>query len=124
MKNSLLHSLLFSLILFSCRDTLPTLDGFGTAEWKQDTGGCDGKRSSMKNALQQQKNKLLGLDEMDIITLLGSPDENELYTRNQKFYHYYLDPSANCSSPDMPGDPGKLTLRFNAMGLVKEVTVN
>lgn len=124
MKNFLSLSFLFCLIIFSCRNASPSLDGFSADEWKLDTKACNGKRSSMKNTLQQQKNKLLGLNEMDVVNLLGKPDENELYTRNQKFYHYYLEPAADCAPSKQTEYVEKLTLRFNAMGLVKEVTVN
>lgn len=72
-------------------------------------------------ALKEQKNKLLALDEMEIINLLGRPDENELYKRNQKFYHYFLEPAESCAPSAKK--PVKLILRFTAMGLVNEVAV-
>jgi hypothetical protein len=59
---------------------------------------------------------------MQIVRLLGKPDRNELFTRNQKFFEYYLQPSPECNA-DSAGTAMKLVVRFNAMGLAKEVAV-
>lgn len=58
---------------------------------------------------------------MDLVDLLGRPDENQLLDRNQKFFKYYLEPGPNCDNPKV--DAKKLVLRFNAMGLAKEVMI-
>jgi hypothetical protein len=76
----------------------------------------------MADAIRSQKDKLLALDEMEIVQLLGKPDENELYKRNQKFYYYYLTPSESCAS-DEGLKSSRLVIRFNAMGLAKEITI-
>lgn len=75
----------------------------------------------MVTAIEAQKEKLLALDEMAIVKLLGKPDRNELYKRNQKFYYYYLQPGEDCSS--FAGSAKRLAVRFNAMGLAKEIIV-
>ena len=74
----------------------------------------------MKDALVSQKDKLLALSELDIVDLLGKPDEQELYKRNQKFYYYFIEPSPECSLPS-EGASLRLVIRFNAMGLAKEI---
>lgn len=66
---------------------------------------------------------MLGLEEMQVIELLGRPDQNELYKRNQKFYYYWLTPSDQCDSTHVAGTMLRLAIRFNAMGLAKEVAV-
>lgn len=76
----------------------------------------------MLHAINSQSEKLLTLSESEIISLLGRPDENELYKRNQKFYYYLLGPSKTCSDT-IAVDPKKLVIRFNAIGLAKEVVV-
>jgi hypothetical protein len=76
----------------------------------------------MIEAMRTEKEKLLVLDEMQIVDLLGRADENELYTRNQKFFYYYLEPSPLCDSVKGK-DATKLIIRFNAVGLAKEVTL-
>jgi outer membrane protein assembly factor BamE (lipoprotein component of BamABCDE complex) len=70
--------------------------------------------------LISQKEELKGLSEDDIIELLGRPDRNELYKRNQKFYYYDLEPGKPC---DSTAHNQQLILRFNAMGLAKEVAI-
>lgn len=116
-----LNMLLISLIVFSCGKSLPELEGIDIQTWKSDRNGCSSKRLQMRDAIQKEKNKLLSLDELAIIQLLGKPDRNELYKRNQKFYYYFLEPSELCST--RVSSPGKLSIRFNAIGLAKEVVV-
>ena len=77
----------------------------------------------MSSALRSQSQKLLALSEQEIISLLGKPDENELFKRNQKFYYYFLEPSNACNLTSTENDPEKLVIRFNAIGLAKEVSV-
>ena len=72
------------------------------------------------NALLRQKDKLKGLSQDDIVEVLGKPDQNELYKRNQKFFYYLLSPGKACGSDSTAH---RLSLRFNAMGFAKEVLV-
>jgi len=77
----------------------------------------------MTESLLVQKEKLLSLDELKIIEMLGRPDYNELFKRNQKFYYYFLEPSLrNCGNKGIKSSK-KIAIRFNAMGLAKEVTI-
>ncbi|HYC85160.1 MAG TPA: hypothetical protein VEB86_08050 [Chryseosolibacter sp.] len=112
---------MIAVVIASCGKPLPELDGFDKVKFAEDRNGCLGKRLLMTDALRRQKDKLLALDEMKIVAVLGKPDHNELYKRNQKFYHYYLSPSADCAAADTGSL--KLVIRFNAMGLAKEVAV-
>jgi hypothetical protein len=105
----------------SCGKPLPQLDGIDLKQWKDDKFGCNGFREKTVDALFSQKDKLKGLSEDDILKLIGRPDQNELYKRSQKFYHYFVGVSAKC-------DPAKqnakqLSIRFNAMNLAKEVVI-
>ncbi len=108
--------------LLSCRQSLPTFDEIDFEVWKRDKLACNGQRSQMSEAMEAQSEKLVALNEQEIISLLGKPDENELYKRNQKFYYYFLQPSRECSESPVE-NPKKLVIRFNAIGLAKEVTV-
>lgn len=76
----------------------------------------------MRVAIDREKEKLLGLDEMQTVTLLGSPDQNELYSRNQKFYYYFIEPAPSCSGGS-DSISERLVIRFNAVGLAKEVSI-
>ncbi len=109
------------VILFSCGKELPTLQGIDTEKWKEDKNACRGQRRSMEQPLRVELSKLKGLNEMNIIELLGRPDENELYKRNQKFYYYYLSPGPGCTVSDSSAH--RLVLRFNAMGYAQLVSI-
>ncbi|MBT1705411.1 hypothetical protein [Chryseosolibacter indicus] len=76
----------------------------------------------MAALIEQQKQKLLGSDEMEIVQLLGKPDQNELYKRNQKFYYYYITPGPACQTADTLKS-SRLSIRFTAMGLAKEIAI-
>ena len=105
-------------ILWACDRPLPILEGIDIIHWKNDKNGCRGDRVTMIKPLQEQTNKLKGLTEMQIIDLLGRPDQNELYSRNQKFYYYSLEPGKACGQGI---EPRRLSVRFNAMGRAKEI---
>lgn len=107
-------------LVFSCGKPLPDLSPIDLAQWKEDKGGCKNIRTSYLAALTEQKDELKGLSEGDIIELLGRPDRNELYKRNQKFYYYDLEPGKGCDSTLFNQ---QLILRFNAMGMAKEVSI-
>ncbi len=107
----------------SCARELPVLEGVDLITWRADKNGCEGKRIGMRASMDHEKEKLLGLNEMQIIDLLGKPDRNELFKRNQKFYYYYFEPAGTCASPGV-ADPTKLTIRFNATGLAKVVLID
>ena len=74
----------------------------------------------MAEALLSQKEKLLSLSELEIVDVLGKPDQQELYKRNQKFYYYFIKPSRDCN-PSLSGNSLRLVIRFNAVGLAKEI---
>jgi hypothetical protein len=73
--------------------------------------------------IMENKEKLLGLSNKKIIQLLGNPNINELYTRNQKFFIYRVSPGPSCSSNTNTPDIF-LIFRFNATGLVNEIYLN
>lgn len=118
----LLKLLVLTVVLLGCGKPLPDLEGVNLEAWKDDKKACGGKRALMETALQKEKEKLKGLSEMDIVELLGRPDENELYKRNQKFFSYYVTAGPDCEAHEEL--PHKLIIRFNAMGYAQLVTIN
>ena len=112
------------LLLFcaSCGDPLPSLENIDLQTWKDDKLACGGQRAAMLASIEPQTEKLLSLSEQDIIAILGRPDENELYKRNQKFYYYFLQPSSKCKESSVQ-HPKKLVIRFNAVGFAKEAAI-
>jgi len=115
-------SVFLFLLLSACGKPLPSLDNLDLDAWKADLNGCSGKRIEMQQVILEQKDKLLALDEKQLIKLLGRPDQNELYKRNQKFYTYFISPAPSCDTPS--SGSVRLIVRFNAMGLANEITVN
>ena len=57
-----------------------------------------------------------------IIKLLGTPERNELFQRNQKFFIYNITPSSVCRS-EYREEKLFLFIRFNAVGLSQEVFI-
>lgn len=77
----------------------------------------------MLSELQQAKDNLKGLNEDEIGQVLGKPDKNELYKRNQKFYIYEIANAPECANRANDSTHVYLNIRFNATGLAKEVLI-
>jgi hypothetical protein len=115
-------SLFFLVCLMTgCGRENISLNNFNESQWKDDRMACTDKREKLSVTLISQKNQLLSHDEMDIVKVLGKPDEQELYKRNEKFYYYYVEPSATCQSGSK--NAKRLIIRFNAVGLAKEILI-
>lgn len=114
-------NLLLVLALWACGTKAPEIAGIDLDRWKEDKNGCAGYRITTEPELRRQADLLKSLNEAEVIRLLGRPDRNELYSRNQKFFQYHLLPAGSCSTGTSP-DSLRMVLRFNAVGLVREVT--
>jgi len=112
--------IVLALTAGACGKPLPTLEGIDMKQWKDDKNGCHHFREKLIDTLTSQKDKLKGLSEDDIIALLGRPDQNELYKRNEKFFKYFLEPGPSCSSDS---SAMLLSVRFNSVGLAKEAII-
>lgn len=108
------------VLLFGCGKPLPSLEGIDVRKWKDDKNGCGHYREKTIIPLQSQSEKLKGLSEDEVITLLGRPDRNELYRRSEKFFEYFLKPGPLCRQDSTHLI---LSIRFNAVGLAKEVEI-
>jgi hypothetical protein len=116
------YSVLVVLLIFtSCRKSVPELKGIEAQSWMDDRNGCSGTRTATIDVLKEQKRNFLGLSEMEIVQVFGKPDRNELYKRNQKFFYYYLQPAPEC--PTHSDNALRLAIRFNAVGLAKEISI-
>ncbi len=109
------------IVIQACGKPLPALEQIDMAKWKEDKNGCQLIRQASIDALDQQREKIRSLSEAEVVELLGRPDKNELLKRNQKFYYYYLEPGTACSTSKV--EFKKLMIRFNAIGLAKEVSI-
>lgn len=121
MKIGWLLSVWVGIAVLGCTRPIPALDGFDASRWKSDIKGCQGLRIPMIDAIRTQRDKLKGLSEVDLATLLGNPDRNDLAPRNEKFYYYYLQPSPQCAGGH--DDALQLIVRFNATGVSREVAI-
>ena len=117
-----LLSLLLLITAVSCNKSLPEIKNLDLEAWKNDKNACGNYRSENIETLRTQKESLFGLKESQIIELLGRPDRNELYKRNQKFFHYNLEAGAACSHAKE--NASRMIIRFNAMGLAKEIAID
>ena len=109
------------LLTLSCCEHRTDLGKIDLKKWKDDRNACFGARTQSIEELQLHRQELLGLSESEVVDMLGKPDQNELYTRNQKFYYYFLEPDSSCTAA--VENPKKLVVRFNAVGLAKEVSI-
>lgn len=122
MKKLIIPGLLVSLIFgaLSCTKKVDTGD-FDVDAWKGDAKGCEGVRTELIDDLVAIKPNLLGLYQKSVISVLGDPEEQELYSRSQTYYIYYIDGAEGCPNPTP--DPRKLEVRFTALGIANEVNI-
>jgi hypothetical protein len=121
MKQSLLFSIFSLLILLGCSKPLPQLDNFDRSVWTSDPKGCNNSRSTFIESVKNQKDKLKGLSERDLVKLLGPSDRNDLSEHHGKTYYYFITPGPGCTGVDSVGL--SLIVRFNATGVSREVAV-
>lgn len=104
-----------------------TDEEFDRQAWKMDRNGCENIRTTMLEDLEKIKPKLEGLDEIDLRKILGKPDFAELYSRNQKFYTYYVDASQKCENENAQniknGERRLVQVRFDAINAVNEIVI-
>jgi hypothetical protein len=116
-----LNIVMIALFFFAGCNTDINLKNFDEVKWIEDTNGCKLDRLGMLDALEKQKDELKRLNQDEIIMLLGKPNQNELYKRNQKLFIYYISPK-NCDEK-IYQPYTYLSIRFNATGLAKEVII-
>jgi len=121
-------SFLMGMLFYSCSDpNAVTEEEFSMRAWKMDRNGCENVRTGMLDDLEKIKPKLEGLDEIDLRKILGKPDFAELYSRNQKFYTYYVDASEKCENENSQnvknGERRLVQIRFDAINAVNEIVV-
>ncbi len=105
-------------ILAGCQDN--EFAGFDAETWKSDRNACQGKRTAMKDDFEKIRQKVKGLDKVEVIDVLGRPDLQRLDDRNMTSYLYFLEPSTTCQTGGR-ADARVAIVRFNAVGLAFEV---
>jgi len=99
-----------------------SLANFDSELWKSDQNGCKEERLKLYKVILSNQDELLGLNNKQIIKLLGMPERNELYQRNQKFFIYNISPTSVCKSEN-ESEKLFLFVRFNAVGLSQELFI-
>ncbi|WP_170982681.1 hypothetical protein [Dyadobacter frigoris] len=110
------------VMLTACSAPPDKLGKLDVKKWRQDRGGCKGDRVSLISDLKAEQKQLLGKFADDIGKILGRPDIHQLGERNTKFYIYFLEKGAQCEDITKKSDARKVILKFNAIGLMSEIT--
>jgi len=123
MKSIQIGFFVLLLLLTGCQKFTPLdLGNFDQATFKNDRGGCQGKRLAQIDAFKSLESKLLGASENQIKDALGRYDFQILDERSQKVFVYYFEKGPHCEAIQNPSQAQSVALYFNAIGLVKQVT--
>ena len=115
------NTFFLAIILSSC-EKKPDISGFDEAQWQTERLACSGTRSRTVDFILKDKKPWQGLDDDDIVVLLGRPERSYYYERNVRAFGYYLTPGKQCdSSAAKFGD--RLIIEFNATGYSKRIFV-
>ncbi len=117
-----LYTLYFTLYTFSCTSAPDRLGNLDLAKWRSDRGGCKEVRKTLEGDFRKIESEILGKPIDEIGELFGKPDIHQLGGRNQKFYVYFLEKGVHCDDITQKSTAQKVILRFNAVGLLSEIT--
>jgi hypothetical protein len=119
-KRQSLFIIHFTLSIISCSapDKIGTLD---LVQWRNDRGGCSGKRMALLNDFEKSESALIAKHIDTITKALGRPDIFQLGGRDTKFYVYFFETGAHCQDKAKPSAAKRVTLKFNAVGLLSEI---
>jgi hypothetical protein len=108
--------------LISCSSKPEKLGKLDLNQWRSDRGACDGKRTELTEDFKAEQKQLMGKFADEVGEILGRPDIHQLGERNQKFYVYFLEKGSQCDDIKAPSKAKKVILKFNAVGLLSEIT--
>ncbi|MPR33877.1 hypothetical protein GBK04_10975 [Cytophagaceae bacterium SJW1-29] len=106
----------------SCKSAPDKLGRLDLVKWRQDRGACNGVRPTLVKDFKIEQANLMGKFADDVGQILGRPDIHQLGARNQKFYVYFLEKGTQCDDITKKSTASKVILRFNAVGLLSEIT--
>ena len=108
--------------LSACSSPPEKLGKLDLVKWRGDRGGCNNVRAGLEKDFKTIEGELKGKFADDIGDLLGRPDIHQLGERNQKFYVYFLSKGEQCADIQAKSKAPKVILKFNAVGLLSEIT--
>lgn len=112
----------FSVIFSGCSPAPDRLGRLDLMKWRQDRSACDGLRANLVDDFKAEQEQLMGKFADDVGQILGRPDIHQLGGRNQKLYVYFLEKGPQCDNITQKSTALKVILRFNAVGLLSEIT--
>ncbi|NMM50432.1 hypothetical protein [Marinigracilibium pacificum] len=119
---NILATLSIIIVLFSSCGNSVDIPNFDEELWINDQNGCTGDRLEMIDEVKLNKDLLIGLSTNELRKVLGRPDNIILYTRNQKYYHYYLTPGKQCQDATNNSEEGqKLIIKMSALDKVSNL---
>ncbi|CAG5010503.1 hypothetical protein DYBT9275_04736 [Dyadobacter sp. CECT 9275] len=110
------------IILTNCSPAPDKLGNLDLKKWRADRAACKNERKALAAAFKSEESKLLGKFSDEIGKLLGRPDINQLGDRNTKYYVYFLEKGPQCEDMTKKSEARKVVLKFNAVGLLSEIT--
>ncbi|MEQ8239844.1 MAG: hypothetical protein RIA69_11565 [Cyclobacteriaceae bacterium] len=110
------------IVLISLTSCYTTADipGFDQEAWLTEITTCNDDKVKQAELIVANEILLLSSGQAIIKKLLGQPAENELYNRNQKFFHYNLTAGDTCSNVEKQL---RLSIRFDALDRAKEIII-
>jgi hypothetical protein len=108
-------------LLLSCSEPA-RIPGFDSDAWQQDKKGCNGTRTQLVTDFEKIRRELYGKSEDDIKAILGKPDGEQLMSRGQRVFLYYLEPGTQCEQANKLSNANRAEVRFNALNYVSEIT--
>ncbi len=109
-------------LLVGCKSAPDKLGRLDLVKWREDRAACNSIRPSLVKDFKIEQVNLMGKFADDVGLILGRPDIHQLGSRNQKFYVYFLEKGTQCNDIAKPSSAQKVILRFNAVGLLSEIT--
>jgi hypothetical protein len=108
--------------MVACSSGPDKLGSLDLKKWRSDRNACEGVREKLAGDFEAEQKKLIGKFIDEIGEILGRPDIHQLGERNTKFYVYFLEKGVQCENIAKKSDAKKVILKFNAVGLLSEIT--
>jgi hypothetical protein len=123
MKLNIIFAICFiAIMVSSCTKEKPKLEGFNSELWKADKKGCNGKRAYLSEFLFANSVNIKGMEDNDILEMMGKPEKTNWEDRGKKTYYYFIQPGSQCDSSTLLLEGTKIAFEFDALGRVKLVT--
>ncbi|TLU99970.1 hypothetical protein [Dyadobacter luticola] len=114
---------IFCIIALTACSTPPDkLGSLDLKKWRSDRKGCNNVRVGLEKDFKAAQGQLMGKFADEIGDLLGRPDIHQLGERNLKYYVYFLEKGPQCDNIQSKSEAEKVILKFNAVGLLSEIT--